>query len=419
MSKKAYVIDTNVLIGAGERVFDVYRNDDIYIPLEVVKSLERNQFGHDGRAWACKSVIKALENIRAKAKVGYTTDNGVGNEYGGSITVKRVRATRDGIPNLDPVVGLADQLIKDNRIEPIVVSNELATRLQADSLKIEATPFTDCGSNFTGWLEESELDNIDVESISHAAVHDNDDCYYLLKRGMKQEMPCTIHSRNVRPAAYNMAQVVALHYLLDDEISVVSLGGIAGAGKSFLALAAGIDQVKSGRYDRIQVYRSMYAVQNQEIGFLPGEQEDKIAPWARPIWANIDQIDSINGDLNKGKNNLVEPAQKRHTGDISVEPITFIRGITLSRTFVIVDDAQSLERTTILDIISRLGKGSKIVFTYDMTQQDNRFVSSGTSIVSLIDDFKSSPEFAHISFDKSERSDVAQFAGELLAREFH
>ena len=223
---------------------------------------------------------------------------------------------------------------------------------------------------------------------------------------------------------------------------MVSLGGVAGSGKSILALAAGMTQVDAGRYERIMVFRSMVEVAQQEVGFLPGDLDAKMAPWAQAIWDNVDQIDRKNGKTKTPKHSAanqrdpnsrklrqstnstptevateLQEAQQRHLEDISVQPVTYLRGRTFVNTFVIVDDAQSLDRTTLLDIISRLGRGSKIVFTYDMAQQDNPYISNSTSILSVVNNLLGEDVFAHIDFTKSERSRLAQLAADLLAKE--
>ena len=166
----------------------------------------------------------------------------------------------------------------------------------------------------------------------------------------------------------------------------------------------------------------------------PGDLNDKMAPWAQAVWDNVDQIDRINGRIKKpsrrqstsqpdqprndnGATDTALDAQERHLADIQVQPVTYLRGRTFVNTFIIVDDAQSLDRSIILDIITRLGNRSKIVFTYDMSQQDNPYISIGTGMPSIVNDLMSEDVFAHVDFVKSERSELAQLAADILAKE--
>lgn len=230
-----------------------------------------------------------------------------------------------------------------------------------------------------------------------------------------------IHPRNIE-------QAVACTYLNDDKIQMVSFGGVAGAGKSLLALSYGLDQVKKGKYSKITVFRMTYAMGRQDQGYLPGDIEDKMAPWAQAVWDNVQKYDKeASGKPSRGSKNgknvkqgtTVEESNrvkiKEKYGDlVTVEPITYLRGRTLANQLIIVDDAQSLDRSDILDVISRLGEGSKIIFTFDLDQQDNPYLVKATDIASLISRLKSEDTFGHISFTHSERSYLAQLASRLL-----
>lgn len=214
-------------------------------------------------------------------------------------------------------------------------------------------------------------------------------------------------------------------YLSDRNIQVVSLGGVAGAGKSFLALAEGFREVKAKKVDKIIVFRSMYELGQQKVGFLPGDLDDKIEPWAQAVWDNISKIDRMTSSKKKqqqGGNGAdggalgfsIESSKKKHEFDVEISPISFLRGRTLDDAFIIVDDAQSLDRVTLLDILARLGKNTRIVFTFDINQNDNPYISESTSILQLINDLRGNRMFAHIDFTISERSSLAQLASRLL-----
>ena len=185
-----------------------------------------------------------------------------------------------------------------------------------------------------------------------------------------------------------------------------------------------------GGYERILVFRPMYEVGQQKVGFLPGDLEEKMRPWAQAIWDNVRKIDHLRNGCSGAAERKRRRAEERQDGqmkgmsieemhpEIEVSPITWIRGRTIENSFIIVDDAQSLERPLLLDILTRLGESSRIVFTFDMDQQDNPnpHMSPGTSISSVIDDLMDDPSFAHIDFKVSRRGRMAQKAAILLSR---
>lgn len=226
------------------------------------------------------------------------------------------------------------------------------------------------------------------------------------------------------PSGYNIAQVVAMSYLNDTSIPMLSFAGVAGAGKSFLPIMYGLDAVRDGVFDKITVFRPMFALGRQEQGFLKGDSDEKMRPWAQATWDSVYKYDQMQHNrVKSGKQAGIPDAtgrlsykelEDKYAGVITIEPITYLRGRTLDNQFVIVDDAQSLDRSVILDIISRLGQGSRIVFTYDLDQQDNPYLSEGTSIASIITRLQSERLFAHINFTKSERSELASLAARML-----
>ena len=237
---------------------------------------------------------------------------------------------------------------------------------------------------------------------------------YVIKKGDELHAldPNVNMGKAFRPK--NLEQQMAMSYLNDENIQVVTLGGVAGAGKSFLALTEGMREVKAGKVDKVIVFRSMYELGQQKMGFLPGDIDDKIAPWSQAVWDNVGRIDR----MSSGKKTVsdVDSLKKRHEDDLEVSPISFLRGRTLDDAFIIVDDAQSLDRTTLLDILARLGKNTRIVLTFDILQNDNPYISESTSILQLINDLRDNRMFAHIDFTKSERSELAQLASNLLGR---
>ena len=199
-------------------------------------------------------------------------------------------------------------------------------------------------------------------------------------------------------------QRLALDLLADDEIGIVSIGGNAGTGKSVLALAAGLEAVLEQRtHKRVMVFRPIYAVGGQELGYLPGSADEKMSPWGLAV---TDALESIVGP------EVIDEVVDRDL--LEVLPLTHIRGRSLSDSFVIIDEAQNLERSVLLTALSRLGVGSRVVLTHDVAQRDNLRVGRHDGVVSVIDTLKGHPLFAHITLTRSERSAVAALVTELL-----
>ncbi|HEX2578593.1 MAG TPA: PhoH family protein, partial [Aquihabitans sp.] len=205
-------------------------------------------------------------------------------------------------------------------------------------------------------------------------------------------------------AGRSAEQRIAMDILADPTVGIVSLGGNAGTGKSVLALAAGLDAVlERGTHKRILVFRPLFAVGGQELGFLPGDKDEKMGPWAAAVH---DALESIAGP------EVIEEVLARNL--LEVLPLTHIRGRSLTDTFVIIDEAQNLEKGVLLTALSRLGEGSRVVLTHDVAQRDNLRVGRHDGIASVIDAMKGHPLFAHVTFTRSERSAVAALVTSLL-----
>ena len=199
-------------------------------------------------------------------------------------------------------------------------------------------------------------------------------------------------------------QRVALDLLLDPDIGIVSLGGRAGTGKSALALCAGLESVMERSHHRkVVVFRPLYAVGGQDLGYLPGSESEKMNPWAQAVFDTLGAL--VTGDV-------VDEIMDR--GMLEVLPLTHIRGRSLHDAFVIVDEAQSLERNVLLTVLSRIGQGSRVVLTHDVAQRDNLRVGRYDGVASVIEAMKGHPLFAHVTLTRSERSPIAALVTELL-----
>jgi PhoH-like ATPase len=199
-------------------------------------------------------------------------------------------------------------------------------------------------------------------------------------------------------------QRVALDLLLDPEIGIVSLGGRAGTGKSALALCAGLEAVMERRQHRkVIVFRPLYAVGGQELGYLPGSEADKMGPWAQAVFDTLSAVTT---------QDVIDEVINREM--MEVLPLTHIRGRSLHDAFVIVDEAQSLERGVLLTVLSRIGSGSRVVLTHDIAQRDNLRVGRHDGVIAVIEKLKGHPLFAHVTLVRSERSQIAALVTEML-----
>ena len=199
-------------------------------------------------------------------------------------------------------------------------------------------------------------------------------------------------------------QRIALDLLLDNEIGIISLGGRAGTGKSALALCAGLEAVLERRlHKKIVVFRPLYPVGGQELGYLPGSEGEKMSPWAQAVFDTLGALVS---------QQVIEEVLDR--GLIEVLPLTHIRGRSLHDSFVIVDEAQSLERGVLLTVLSRIGQGSRVVLTHDVAQRDNLRVGRHDGVVAVVESLKGHPLFAHVTLTRSERSQIAALVTEML-----
>ncbi|HHT13896.1 MAG TPA: PhoH family protein, partial [Propionibacterium sp.] len=199
-------------------------------------------------------------------------------------------------------------------------------------------------------------------------------------------------------------QRVALELLMDDSIGIVSMGGRAGTGKSALALCAGLDAVLEQRkYNKVMIFRPLYPVGGQELGYLPGTADEKMQPWGQAVF------DTLSAVTNKY---VIDELLEQDM--IEVLPLTHIRGRSLHDAFVIVDEAQSLERNVLLTVLSRVGQNSRVVLTHDVGQRDNLRVGRHDGIVAVIEKLKGNPLFAHVTLTRSERSQIAALVTDLL-----
>ena len=328
---------------------------------------------------------------------------------------------RDG-SNDSRILAIAKNLMGDGR-RVVLVTKDLPLRVKASSVGVEADEYRAelaISSGWTGMIEESVGGNLidslyESDRVAHeiAKIHPchtgvvlhsekgsalariTPDKKLQLVRGDRSAFG--LHGRSAE-------QRVALDILLDPEIGIVSLGGRAGTGKSALALAAGLEAVLEKRaHKKVVIFRPLYAVGGQELGYLPGTEGEKMSPWAQAVFDTLGSLVS---------QQVIDEIIER--GLIEVLPLTHIRGRSLHDSFVIVDEAQSLERGVLLTVLSRIGQGSRVILTHDVAQRDNLRVGRHDGVVAVVESLKGHPLFAHITLTRSERSQIAALVTELL-----
>jgi PhoH-like ATPase len=434
-ARKMYVLDTSVLL-ADPNAIVKFAEHEVVIPLVVIKELE----GKRNDALLGYPAREALRGIEAQSDLGKTRGEDIRTgvtvtDEGGTLRVEVNHIDQSGLPD-----GLAQDRTHDTRILAVaknlakdgndvaVVSKDLPLRLLAETVGLAAEAYRNeqvvVKERYTGLAEidvdPSALDDLyasrslDICDVSTelADLPVNTGVRLLSHRGSALGIiraDKTIEVIHNAPDAFGIKgrsaeQKVALAHLLNPEVGVVSLGGVAGSGKTALAMAAGLEQVMEQRaYGKIIVFRPMYAVGGQELGFLPGTAEEKMAPWGAAI------SDALEGITTK---EVIDEVIAQ--GLVEVLPLTHIRGRTLHNAFVIVDEAQSLEKPVLLTALTRLGSDSKIVLTHDVAQRDNLRVGRHDGIQAVVERLKGEPLFAHVTFTKSERSAVAEMATRLL-----
>ena len=436
--RRTYVLDTSVLLAAGSQALRAFEEHEVVLPLVCVTELESRRNDPE-IGWIARGVLRALEDLRltvAGSGQGLRDDEGVAvNEVGGTLRIELNHVDQSRLPealrNLRShdvrilAVAYALQTEQTDR-QVVVVSRDLPMRLlaggvlglQAEDYRNDQAP----DSGYTG-IERLEVASPDIDALfadkqlpMPAGALDElpVNTGVILTCGSSTSALTTVDgTRRLHPVRDQDAfgvkgrsaeQRIALAHLLNPEIGIVSLGGKAGTGKTALALAAGLEAVMERKtQDKITVFRPMYSVGGQDLGFLPGTEEEKMAPWAAAVYDALEAIASktIRDEIEARK--LIE-----------VLPLTHIRGRTLQNRWIILDEAQNLERAVLLSALSRLGAGSKVVLCSDVAQRDNLHVGRHDGIATVIERLKGHGLFAHVTLTRSERSAVAELVTSLL-----
>jgi PhoH-like ATPase len=425
ITRRTYVLDTSVLLSDPGALLR-FGDSDVVLPLVVVGELEDKR-DHPELGWFARQALRMLDDLRvthgrldAPVPVG---------EDGGTLHVELNHSDPSVLPagfrndsNDSRIMVVALNLRAEGRAVSLI-TKDVPLRVKAAAVGLETDDYRAHDAVDAGWtgmaevcLDDAELDALyeDGETFVPAAAELPTHTGLVLLSSRGSALGRVTPDKQVRLVrgdreAFGLhgrsaEQRIALDLLLDPEIGIVSLGGRAGTGKSALALCAGLESVMERRaHKKVVIFRPLYAVGGQELGYLPGSENEKMSPWAQAVYDTLGA--------------LVSPAvtdEITARGLIEVLPLTHIRGRSLHDSFVIVDEAQSLERGVLLTVLSRLGSGSRVVLTHDVAQRDNLRVGRHDGVTAVIEALKGHPLFSHTTLTRSERSPIAALVTEML-----
>jgi PhoH-like ATPase len=423
--RRTYVLDTSVLL-SDPRAIARFKEHEVVLPVVVVTELEAKRH-HPELGYFARTSLRMLDDLRISAgRLDAPVPIG---DQGGTVRIELNHTDAASLPagfrlgdNDTRILAVARNLANEGRLVTIV-SKDLPMRVKASACGLEAEEYRAELAVESGWTGMAELE-VTVEEMDHLYE------YGRLESVAAAEFPCHTGLTVLSPRGSALGRVgpdkqvrlvrgdrdafglhgrsaeqrIALDLLMDPDIGIVSLGGRAGTGKSALALCAGIEAVMERRQQRkVVVFRPLYAVGGQELGYLPGDAAEKMNPWGQAVFDTLSAVVS---------REVVEEILDR--GMLEVLPLTHIRGRSLHDAFVIVDEAQSLERNVLLTVLSRIGQNSRVVLTHDVAQRDNLRVGRHDGVVAVVEALKGHPLFAHVTLTRSERSPIAALVTDLL-----
>ena len=423
-SPRTYVLDTSVLL-SDPRAMTRFAEHEVVLPVVVISELEGKRH-HPELGYFARSALRHLDDLRVEHG---SLHSPVPIGEGGTLRVELNHTDPNSLPagfrlgdNDTRILAVARNLANEGR-EVTVVSKDLPMRVKASAVGLNAEEYRAELAVDSGWTGIAELD-ISAEEMDTLYDESRLEC------PTAAEFPCNTGVVMLGPRGSALGRVmadksvrlvrgdrdafglhgrsaeqrIALDLLLDPDVGIVSLGGRAGTGKSALALCAGLEAVMERRQHRkVIVFRPLYAVGGQELGYLPGTENEKMGPWAQAVFDTLSAVVS---------REVVEEVMDREL--LEVLPLTHIRGRSLHDAFVVVDEAQSLERNVLLTVLSRIGQNSRVVLTHDVAQRDNLRVGRHDGIAAVIEKLKGHPLFGHVTLTRSERSPIAALVTDLL-----
>lgn len=424
-ARRTYVLDTSVLL-SDPHALRRFAEHAVVLPLVVISELEHKRH-HPELGYFARTALRHLDDLRPQH--GRLDTPLPINDDGGTLLVELNHTDPERLPsgfrvgdNDSRILAVAFNYQADGAAV-VLVSKDLPMRVKASAVGLTAEDYradSVVADEYTGMVELEVAPEV-VSTLYAEGVADVDE---------GRDLPChtgivllgggssalgrvgadkRVHLVRTGREAFGLhgrsaEQRVALDLLLDPNVGIVSLGGRAGTGKSALALCAGLEAVlEQQQHSRVVVFRPLYAVGGQDLGYLPGSEHEKMAPWAQAVF------DTLGALTNR---EVIEEVLDR--GLLEVLPLTHIRGRSLHDAFVIVDEAQSLERGVLLTVLSRIGQRSRVVLTHDVAQRDNLRVGRHDGVVAVVEKLKGHPLFAHVTLSRSERSPIAALVTDLL-----
>jgi PhoH-like ATPase len=424
-TRRTYVLDTSVLL-ADPGALTRFAEHEVVLPIVVITELEAKRH-HPELGYFARNALRTLDDLRlAHGRLDEPLPIG---EEGGTVRVELNHNDPSVLPagfrlgdNDTRILSVALTLSREGH-DVVLVSKDLPLRVKAASVGLTAEEYRAEAVIETGHTGMAELEvaaerleqlydsgRLDLEEARDLLCHTGlrllsaggsalgrvmPDKSVRLVRGDREVFG--LHGRSAE-------QRIALDLLTDEDVGIVSLGGRAGTGKSALALCAGLEAVLERRQHRkVVVFRPLYAVGGQELGYLPGTENEKMSPWGQAVYDTLSALTTPD---------VIEEVLDR--GMLEVLPLTHIRGRSLHDSFVIVDEAQSLERGVLLTVLSRIGAGSRVVLTHDIAQRDNLRVGRHDGVVAVVEKLKGHPLFAHVTLTRSERSPIAALVTDTL-----
>lgn len=437
--KKIFVLDTSVLLHDHESITSFEKND-VAIPITVLEELDKFKIGNDTKNFSAREIIRFIDKLSGQNNLRSWIPLGEGlGKFMVSLELNPEDLDAEEIyargKNDHKIINSALCLKQANKSrEVILVTKDINLRIKAKALGITSEDY-ETGkvkmntSEVAGarTIEDIESDQIRqiftkgrIDENGILGEHKIANGYYILKNGKSSSLAVyNPHmdqlERIEKEFVYgikpkNAEQAFALNALLNDNVKLVALQGVAGTGKTLLALASALEQSK--RFQQIILARPIVPLSNKEIGYLPGDANDKIGPYMEPLWDNLKFIKSQFGENERKYKGILELEEK---GKIIISPLAFIRGRSLSNIIFIVDEAQNLTPHEVKTIITRAGENTKIIFTGDVNQIDTPYLDENSNgLAYLVDRLKGQNLFAHVKLEKGERSELANLANELL-----
>lgn len=448
---KTYVLDTCVLL-ADPHALHRFDEHDVVLPLVVIEELDRKKTNLDEVGRNARMALRGIEELRVASGGGLRDAHPLPG--GGTV---RIESNHVDVP----LPAYLDPLKADHRILAValglggtLVTKDAALRIKGSQLGVAVDDYradTVAVDEHRSGVAELEVDHevldllhrdgkvvLDAEVADLTGLPDQQpwpNLCLVLRAGrsssglgrvlhVDHDGAATVHRVAGHRQAFGMSprdvrQTFAIDLLLDPDVPCVSLMGMAGTGKTFLALAAGLEQVlEAGAYRRLSVYRPLIAVGKQEVGFLPGDLDEKLAPWMAAVHDNLYAL--LRGEAGRGRggrdHRQVQTAidQLVDRGQLELAAITYLRGRSITDELVIVDEAQNIELSALKVVLTRMASGSKLVFCGDLGQVDNPYISPAGGMAALIEKLHGSPLFGHIALSKGVRSPLAEHAATVL-----